>query len=189
MESEIGAMRQAFDRIIQSNEPTVLAEGNFEFLQELGEKEFVDGRGTLSKLLTPREVRFLSIRKGNLDPGERGEIESHVTHTFHFLSKIPWTKDLKSVPDIAYAHHEKINGRGYPRGLNGEQISLQSRMMTISDIFDALTAKDRPYKKAIPYERALDILQMEMRDGLLDENVVRLFIDAKIYEKAGVLRA
>lgn len=189
METEILAMRQAFDRILQSNEPTVLAEGNFEFLQELGEKEFVDGRGTLSKLLSPREVSFLSIRKGNLDPGERGEIESHVTHTFHFLSKIPWTKDLRSVPDIAYAHHEKINGRGYPRGLSGDGISLQSRMMTISDIFDALTAKDRPYKKAVPHERAIDILQMEMRDGLLDPNVVGLFIDAKIYEKAGVLRA
>lgn len=188
MESELGAICLAFEKVVQSNEPSVLPEGNFEFLQQLGEKEFVDGRGTLSKLLTPDEVRFLSIRKGNLDAGERGEIESHVTHTYHFLSKIPWTKDLRSVPDIAYAHHEKVNGRGYPRGLTGNQIALQSRMMTVSDIFDALTAKDRPYKKAIPHERALDILQMEMRDGLLDENVVALFIDAKIYDKAGVLR-
>ncbi|MBI2215232.1 MAG: GAF domain-containing protein [Acidobacteria bacterium] len=189
MESELAAMQVAFERIVQSNEPTVLAEGNFEFLQALGDREFVDGRGTLAKLLTPREVSFLSIRKGNLDPGERGEIESHVTHTFHFLSKIPWTKDLRSVPDIAYAHHEKINGRGYPRGLRGDQITLQSRMMTISDIFDALTAKDRPYKKAVPHERALDILHMEMKDGLLDEHVVQLFVEAKIYEKASALGA
>ncbi len=188
METELATMNTALEKIIQSNEPTVLPEGNFEFIQQLGERDVVDGRGTLSKLLTPDEVRFLSIRKGNLDPGERGEIESHVTHTFRFLSKIPWTKDLRSVPDIAYAHHEKVNGRGYPRGLSGDQIAVQSRMMTVSDIFDALTAKDRPYKKAIPHERALDILQMEMRDGLLDENVVALFIDAKIYEKAGVLR-
>ncbi len=188
MASEIERVRADLAMIIQSNEPTVLPEGEFQQIQELGAREFMDSAGTLKQVLTVDEVRALSIRKGNLDPTERSEIESHVTHTYMFLSKIPWTKDLRSVPDIAYGHHEKINGRGYPRGLSGDGIAMQSRMMTVADIFDALTAKDRPYKRAVPHERALDILQMEMRDGLLDADVVTMFIDAKIYEKAGVLK-
>jgi response regulator RpfG family c-di-GMP phosphodiesterase len=187
LSAEIEKVRQELAVIIQSNEPTVLPEGEFQHLQELGAREFRDSSGVIQKLLSPEEVRALSIRKGNLDPAERSEIESHVTHTYQFLSKIPWTRDLRRVPDIAYAHHEKLNGRGYPRGLAGESISIQSRMMTVSDIFDALTAKDRPYKRAVPHERALDIIQMEMRDGFLDHDIVHLFIDAKIYEKAGVL--
>jgi HD-GYP domain-containing protein (c-di-GMP phosphodiesterase class II) len=187
LRSEIERVRNELQVIIQSNEPTVLPEGEFQQIQELGGREFRDASGVLQKVLTTDEVRALSIRKGNLDPAERSEIESHVTHTYQFLSKIPWTRDLRGVPDIAYAHHEKLNGRGYPRGLAGEEISLQSRMMTISDIFDALTAKDRPYKRAVPCERALDILNMEMRDGFLDKDLVTLFIDAKIYEKSGVL--
>ncbi|HEX8152354.1 MAG TPA: HD domain-containing phosphohydrolase, partial [Thermoanaerobaculia bacterium] len=119
---------------------------------------------------------------------ERVEIESHVTHTFNFLQKIPWTRDLVGVPNIAYAHHEKLNGRGYPRKLTADDIPVQSRMMTVSDIYDALTAADRPYKRAVPTERAIDILRMEMNDGLLDPTLVHLFVDAKVYERAGVLR-
>ena len=133
-------------------------------------------------------MRILSIRKGNLDATERSEIESHVTHTYNFLQKIPWTKDLVGVPNIAFAHHEKLNGRGYPRKLTAAEIPIQSRMMTVSDIYDALTASDRPYKRAVPTERALDILKMEMSDGLLDASLVNLFIEAKVFERAGVLR-
>jgi HD-GYP domain-containing protein (c-di-GMP phosphodiesterase class II) len=138
--------------------------------------------------LNPEEVRILSIRKGNLDAAERSEIESHVTHTFNFLQKIPWTKDLSAVADIAYAHHEKLNGRGYPRKLTADAIPIQSRMMTVSDIYDALTANDRPYKRAISTERALDILKMEVSDGLLEADLVNIFIEAKVFERAGVLR-
>jgi HD-GYP domain-containing protein (c-di-GMP phosphodiesterase class II) len=147
-----------------------------------------DIRGERRRLLNAEEVRILSIRKGNLDATERSEIESHVTHTFNFLQKIPWTKDLAAVADIAYAHHEKLNGRGYPRKLTAAEIPIQSRMMTVSDIYDALTANDRPYKRAISTERALDILKMEVGDGLLDPALVTIFIDAKVFERAGVLR-
>jgi HD-GYP domain-containing protein (c-di-GMP phosphodiesterase class II) len=139
-------------------------------------------------MLDPEEARVLSIRKGNLDPAERTEIESHVTHTFNFLKKIPWTRDLSAVADIAYAHHEKLNGRGYPRKLMANDIPIQSRMMTVSDIYDALSASDRPYKRAVPTERALDILRMEMKDGLLDPALVETFIEAKVYERSGVVR-
>jgi len=144
--------------------------------------------GERRRLVSPDEAKILSIRKGNLDATERQEIESHVTHTFHFLQKIPWTKDLSNVANFAYAHHEKLNGRGYPRKLAADAIPIQSRMMTVSDIYDALTANDRPYKRAVPTERALDILKMEMNDGLLDGSLVGVFIEAKVFERAGVLR-
>jgi len=182
MQEEIAALKHDLQFITQANEPTVLPEGDFQYLQALGTREFVDVAGERRPLLGPEEARILSIRKGNLDQMERTEIESHVTHTFHFLSKIPWTKDLIGVPNIAYAHHEKLNGRGYPLALPAEKIPLQSRMMTVSDIYDALTANDRPYKRAVPTERALDILKMEVKDGLLDPAVVDLFIDAKVFE-------
>jgi HD-GYP domain-containing protein (c-di-GMP phosphodiesterase class II) len=184
----IKALKKDFAFVAQSNEPTVLPEGEFQYLQQLASLDYEDIRGEKRQLIHPEEARILSIRKGNLDAAERSEIESHVTHTFHFLQKIPWTKDLISVPDIAYAHHEKLNGRGYPRKLSAAEIPIQSRMMTVSDIYDALTASDRPYKRAVATERALDILKMEVTDGLLDSSLVNLFIEAKVYERAGVLR-
>jgi HD-GYP domain-containing protein (c-di-GMP phosphodiesterase class II) len=187
-QERIAQLQHDFAFITQSNEPTVLPEGEFQYLQQLAQRDYFDARGEKRLLLTPEEVRILSIRKGNLDTTERSEIESHVTHTFNFLQKIPWTKDLGNVADIAYKHHEKLNGRGYPRRLTASEIPVQSRMMTVSDIYDALTANDRPYKRAISTERALDILQMEMSEGFLDPDLVRTFIEAKVYERAGVLR-
>ncbi|HET7711950.1 MAG TPA: HD domain-containing phosphohydrolase [Thermoanaerobaculia bacterium] len=169
--------------IRQSNEPTVLPEGEFQYLQGLATREYADIRGEQKLLLDPEEVRILSIRKGNLDVAERVEIESHVTHTFNFLAKIPWTKDLAGVANIAYAHHEKLNGRGYPRKLVASDIPVQSRMMTISDIYDALTASDRPYKKAVPLDRAIDILKMETKDGMLDPVLCDMFVESKVWER------
>jgi HD-GYP domain-containing protein (c-di-GMP phosphodiesterase class II) len=188
MTETILTLQKDFTFIAQSNEPTVLPEGDFQFLQQLAARTFSDIRGENRLLVDPEEARILSIRKGNLDAAERLEIESHVTHTFNFLQKIPWTRDLASVAEIAYAHHEKLNGRGYPRKLTARDIPLQSRMMTVSDIYDALTASDRPYKRAVPTERALDILKMEMSEGLLDPSLVNTFIEAKVYERAGVVR-
>ncbi|HEX7153905.1 MAG TPA: HD domain-containing phosphohydrolase [Thermoanaerobaculia bacterium] len=188
MAEEIGRLQRDFAFIATSNEPTVLPEGDFHYLQQLATRDYYDIRGQRRLLLDPEEARILSIRKGNLDATERLEIESHVTHTFNFLQKIPWTKDLSSVADIAFKHHEKLNGRGYPNRLPADQIPLQSRMMTIADIYDALTASDRPYKRAVPTERALDILTMEVKEGFLDQSLVTTFIDARVYERAGVLR-
>jgi HD-GYP domain-containing protein (c-di-GMP phosphodiesterase class II) len=185
---EMQRLQKDFAFVAQSNEPTVLPEGEFQYLQQLAQREFEDLRGERRLMLNAEEVRILSIRKGNLDATERGEIESHVTHTYNFLQKIPWTRDLIGVPNIAYAHHEKLNGRGYPRKLSADAIPIQSRMMTVSDIYDALTANDRPYKRAISTERAIDILKMEVNDGFLDPSIVDLFVEAKVYERAGVLR-
>jgi HD-GYP domain-containing protein (c-di-GMP phosphodiesterase class II) len=169
--------------ILDSNEPTVLAEGNFERLQDFAERTYETVDGAVMPWLTDDEVRFLSIRKGSLDEAERLEIESHVTHTFYFLKNIPWTRELQGVPDIAHGHHEKLDGSGYPRHVRGEAIPVQTRMMTIADIFDALTASDRPYKRALPVARALDIMTDEVKAGMLDAGLFQVFTEAKVFEK------
>src|SRR5256884_1176063 len=110
---------------------------------------YQDLSGVPRPYLTDREVRYLTIPKGSLDETERLEIESHVNHTYSFLKEIPWTRELHDIPLIAYGHHEKLDGHGYPRGVTGDAIPVQTRMMTISDIYDALTAADRPYKSAV----------------------------------------
>jgi HD-GYP domain-containing protein (c-di-GMP phosphodiesterase class II) len=92
---------------------------------------------------------------------------------------------MRGIPEIAYGHHEKLDGTGYPRRLAGDQIPLQARMMTISDIFDALTAQDRPYKRAVPVNAALDILHAEANDGKLDKDLLDIFIAKDIYQTAG----
>jgi HD-GYP domain-containing protein (c-di-GMP phosphodiesterase class II) len=171
-----------FQVVLQVNEPTVLPEGKFDHLIEIARNLYRDPRGVEHNFLNPDEVRLLSIPKGSLDPDERVQIESHVVHTFNFLSQIPWTKEIRGIPAIARAHHEKLNGTGYPYKLSSEQIPLPSKMMTVSDIFDALSASDRPYKKAVPVDRALKILEMSVKDNELDPVLFNLFVEAKIYE-------
>ncbi len=161
----------------------MLAQGGFERLTGLGGVAFTDSRERPQTLLTPQEVQVLSIPRGSLSTLERREIESHVTHTFRFLSQIPWTRSLRKVPEIAYAHHEKLDGKGYPNALAPERIPVQSRMMAISDIYDALTASDRPYKKAVPHEMALDILKKESEGGQLDKELFLVFVEAQIAQR------
>src|SRR5258708_15762069 len=132
-------------------------------------------------MLDPQQFRFLSIRKGTLDPQERLEMESHVTHSFHFLTKIPWTPVMRGIPDIVYGHHEKLDGSGYPRRLTGSQIPVQARMMTICDIYDALVAQDRPYKKAVPTPTALEILHAAAGEGNPHPDPPHSFLSKNIY--------
>jgi HD-GYP domain-containing protein (c-di-GMP phosphodiesterase class II) len=181
-EKQLEELDHFMELITQSNEPTVLPEGSFEELLQFAERYYDDIDGQEQPFLTDDEVRFLTIRKGSLDESERLEIESHVAHTYRFLMQIPWTKELQFIPDIAYGHHEKLDGTGYPRRVKGDQIPIQTRMMTISDIFDALTAADRPYKRAVPVLKALDILGSETEAGMLDPALFNLFTDAKVFE-------
>jgi HD-GYP domain-containing protein (c-di-GMP phosphodiesterase class II) len=175
------ALFDTLDQIVRANEPTILAEGDFSALASLRERTYTDFDGAERPLLTDDELRFLLVRKGTLAEDERREIESHVTHSYNFLEQIPWTRELKGVPLIAYGHHEKLNGKGYPRGLAGHDIPVQTRMMTISDIYDALTATDRPYKRAVPETRALDILHMEAREGMVDPHLLQVFVEAGVH--------
>jgi len=166
--------------ILKVNEPTVVVQDAGTELHRFMDKSF-DVLGEKIHLLTDEEFKKLSLQKGSLTIEDRAEIESHVEHTFKFLSKIPWTRELRQVPEIAYAHHEKLDGTGYPRKISQPSIPVESQMMAIADIYDALTAPDRPYKKSVPIPRALDILMDDATKGKINKELVRLFIDQNAY--------
>ncbi|HEX7119833.1 MAG TPA: HD domain-containing phosphohydrolase [Longimicrobiales bacterium] len=177
---ELDRFREAVRR---ANEPSVLPEKSAAILDDIARRTFVGIDGRRLPYLDDDELHYLVIPKGSLDERERREIESHVEQTYRFLTQIPWTEDLRNVAEFAYGHHEKLDGRGYPRGIKGDEIPAQTRIMTIADIFDALTASDRPYKRAVPTDRALDILVSEAREGMLDPELVEVLIESKVYEK------
>ena len=182
LEEELVRLRTWIQGIVAANEPTVMPEDKASMLETVAQETYHDMAGRPHPMLDPQEFRFLSIRKGTLDPQERLEMEAHVTHSFHFLTKIPWTSVMRGIPEIAYGHHEKLDGSGYPRGLTADQIPLQAKMMTISDIYDALTAQDRPYKRAVPRDVALDILHTEAGEGKLDKDLLDVFVNKRIYQ-------
>jgi HD-GYP domain-containing protein (c-di-GMP phosphodiesterase class II) len=182
LEDELAQLNQWMQSVVAANEPSVLPEDKASTLEFLSQQTYFDMSGMAHQMLDEQEFRFLSIRKGTLDPQERLEMEAHVTHSFHFLTKIPWTPVMRGIPEIAYGHHEKLDGTGYPRGLTGDQIPVQARMMTISDIYDALTAQDRPYKRAVPTSTAIDILHAEANDGKLDKDLLDIFLTKQIYQ-------
>ncbi len=177
-------MENGYNAIFRANEPTVMPEGQFDRLFEIARQNYLDPRGVERPVLTAEEVRFLSIPKGSLSQDERAQIESHVVHSFNFLLQIPWTKQIREIPRIVRAHHEKLNGTGYPNQLRSDEIPVQAKIMTICDIFDALSASDRPYKKAVASDRALGILEMSVKDQELDSELYRLFLEAKIFDRS-----
>ena len=164
-----------------ANEPTVLAQGDAGRIVEIGRLTYATPEGEAQPLLLAGEVECLQIARGSLTLEEVREIQSHAQHTFDFLSRIPWGRRFHRLPFIAASHHEKLDGTGYPRGLKGDDIPIQSKIMAIADIYDALTASDRPYKRAVPTPRALDILWLETKDRHLDADLVRLFVEHEVY--------
>jgi HD-GYP domain-containing protein (c-di-GMP phosphodiesterase class II) len=173
-------LRSFWNVIIEANEPQVVKGGSFQTLAEIAAvKVIMDGHET--ELLTTQELERLSIRKGSLSNEERLEIERHVSSSYKFLLQIPWTKELGSLPDIVWAHHERLDGSGYPRGLGEPQIPVQAKIMAVCDVYDALIAMDRPYKKALPHGRAMAILEAEVQDGKLDPHFFNLFREREIY--------
>ncbi len=171
-----------FERAVQrANEPRVLASEVSQELVVIAEHRLVDSDDQPIQLLQPGDLDYLSVPQGSLTSQERRAIESHVTYTHRFLEQIPWTRDLARVDAIASSHHEKLDGSGYPLGLGAAEIPIQTRMLTIADIFDALTAADRPYKKALPLEKALDILSQEASRGRIDPSLLELFIGSETW--------
>lgn len=181
MERDIAMLEQFHQAIIEANEPSMLKEDNKAILEQIHGYQ-LESRQEELEILTLDELDMLSISKGSLTPAERKEIESHVVHTQNFLEHIPWTKEFQNIPTIAGAHHEKLDGSGYPHGMKDSDIPLPSKIMTICDIYDALTASDRPYKPAMNYERAIDILKKESEGGMLDVDLVNVFIEAKVFQ-------
>jgi HD-GYP domain-containing protein (c-di-GMP phosphodiesterase class II) len=187
LEAEFAArldeVRHFQDVVRAANEPTVQSESASPELQAIAGRRFERPDHTEMSYLTPDELHYLQIPRGTLNERERAEFESHVESTYQYLIGIPWTRDLKNLATYAYQHHERLDGTGYPRKLTGEDIPLQSRLITIADIFDALTAADRPYKPAVPPEKALEMLQVEANAGGLDSELVRIMTDSRIYLK------
>jgi len=187
LEEEYERSRSQIDRfqdaIRESNVPRMLPEASTGILEDIATATFRNFADQEVPYVTREELRFLSIPKGSLDADERLQIESHVTHTYNFLRQIPWTTNLAQVAEIAHGHHEKLDGTGYPRGIRASEIAIQTRIMTVADIFDALTASDRPYRKALSAQRATEILEMEAKAGMLDGDVVALVLDSGVHHR------
>ncbi len=172
---------KARDAVEEANKPTVTYYSAFKFIEEIGALTYDDLDGSTRNYLESEEIVSLTVARGTLTERERRKIESHVIHTYDFLSTIPWTRDLMDIPELARSHHEKLDGSGYPGGLLAEDIPPQTRMMTIADIYDALTAKDRPYKPAVPTTKAIEILEEDAGKGRIDRELLDLFIEAKVF--------
>jgi HD-GYP domain-containing protein (c-di-GMP phosphodiesterase class II) len=170
--------------IIRINDASILVEGVVDRLIDISRKTYRDPEGIKHYLLTPGEIDSLSVRQGSLNDDERKQIESHVVHSFDFLAQIPWSPDLRYIPWIVRAHHEKVNGKGYPNGLRDDEIPIQAKIMSICDIFDALCAADRPYKRAVPVNLAFEILENAVHRNELDSELFRIFMEARVFDLA-----
>ncbi len=145
-------------------------------------RRVVGADGSPTPLLNEDEVRNLTIAKGTLLPEERQVINHHIVATIKMLESLPYPKHLRRVPEFAGGHHERMDGKGYPKGLTREQMSVQARVMGIADIFEALTARDRPYKQPMKLSQALLIMGRMARDGHLDPDLFHVFVADKVYQ-------
>ncbi len=177
----LAEVRAAVAALRQLNRPGERMEGPpADLMQRAATVWLLDDDGT--PVVRPRDLERLSMLRGSLSADERDEINAHVEHTRQFLERIPWTANLQGIPALAVAHHERLDGSGYPRGLTGDQIPRGAKLMAICDVFDALTAGDRPYRSAMTIERGLFILQLEAKAGKLDPEAIQLFIDRRIWD-------
>jgi HD-GYP domain-containing protein (c-di-GMP phosphodiesterase class II) len=177
LEGRLQELERMRDVVRSANEPTVLDAPIAAELLSIARCTYERPDGTIAPYLTAEELHYLQLPKGTLDDRERAEVESHVIATREFLSNVPWTDGLKHMVTYASGHHELLNGEGYPAHLRGDEIPLQTRLITVADIFDALTASDRPYKPAVSADRALEILQAEAAAGRLDLELVKVMAE------------
>lgn len=150
----------------------------YEHIKRLSGKKHVSEDGTVLMYLTEREVSCLSIRSGTLTMQERREMENHVVMTSKILEKVQFYKGFSMVPKWVGAHHEYMDGSGYPKHLKGDELDLETRLLTVVDIYDALAATDRPYKKPIPREKAIEILKNMAEKGKVDLRLVEWLDEA-----------
>jgi HD-GYP domain-containing protein (c-di-GMP phosphodiesterase class II) len=139
--------------------------------------------GLQTEFLSVDEIENLCIRKGTLTPAERDIINYHIVATIKMLEKLPWPKHLKKVPEYAGGHHERMDGKGYPKGLTREQMSVQARIMGIADIFEALTAADRPYKPGMKLSQAIGIMAKMKAEGHIDPDLFEIFLKQDVYKR------
>ena len=144
---------------------------------------WTDPSGNTANFLSDNEIQNLNIARGTLTAEEREIINHHIVATIKMLEALPWPKHLRNVPEFAGGHHERMDGKGYPRGLTREQMSIQARVMGIADIFEALTARDRPYKSGKTLSESLAILGNFKKGGHIDPDLFDIFVRQKIYLK------
>jgi response regulator RpfG family c-di-GMP phosphodiesterase len=152
-------------------------------VRKIAEYRWIDVDGREAAFLSEDEVKNLTVRAGTLTQDEREVINYHIVATIKMLEALPWPKHLKNVPEYAGGHHERMDGKGYPRGLKREEMSVQARVMGIADIFEALTAPDRPYKKGKTLTESLEILGKFKLNGHVDPDLFDVFIREKVYLK------
>ena len=152
-------------------------------VRDIGATPFVNIDGHTVPFLTDDEVYHLMVVRGTLTAEERAVINNHITVSIDMLESLPYPKGFQHVPEYAGGHHERMDGRGYPRGLRGDQMSVPARVMAVADIFEALTSKDRPYKRAKTLTESLNILGKMKLDNHIDPDLFDLFVREKIYLK------
>lgn len=177
-------IKAARELVLKCDNPATFVDAELKGkIEEIASRTYRDIDGTLKPWLKQEEVIALSVAKGTLTEMERRIMEDHVVVTARMLDKIPFTRKLKDVPYFASIHHEHLDGKGYPSGLKGDEIPIEGRILALVDVFDALTADDRPYKKAMPLEQALKILGFMVKDGELDGDLLDVFSRNKVWER------
>lgn len=167
---------QLLEKIDELNFPKPHSDEDKLLIEKAGKLVF-NINGEEVPVLLEEEKKHLKITRGTLDPQERADMERHVKYSYELLSAMEWPYELRDVPKIASSHHEKLDGSGYPCGKNASNLGVTERVMMIVDVYDALTAKDRPYKKAMPPERAISIIEKEVDAGKLDKEVFDIFLE------------
>ena len=160
-----------------------LADEKIERIHKVATRRWRDFDGKDQPFLSENEIYNLSIRKGTLTTEERKVISDHVVVTIEMLGQLPFPKNLQRVPEYAGGHHERMDGKGYPKGLKRDDMSIPARMMAIADIYEALTAADRPYKKAMTLSQSLKIMKKMKGEGHIDSDLFQLFIESGAYRK------
>lgn len=182
-QNKLEEIKEIREFINKCNEPgEFLDDEILERLKEISQKTYIDEEEQQQPFLTEDELVNLSIRRGSITEVERKKMQDHAAVTLRMLKQIPFTKKLKNIPDFAGAHHEFINGKGYPLGLKGDEIPFEGKLMAVTDIAEALTASDRPYKKAMPLETVYRILRSMAEKEELDNTLVELFIEKEVYK-------
>ena len=182
LEARLAELDEALDFLRQCNRGTeFMDEADRERVREIGRWTWIDHEGRERPLLTDDEIECLTIPKGTLTPREREIINNHIVVTQRMLEQLPFPKHLRNIPEYAGGHHERVDGKGYPRGLTREQLSVPARIMAIADVFEALTDRDRPYKTGKTLSEALDILRRMRDDGHIDPDLFEVFVRERVY--------
>lgn len=172
-----------FERLQSINESGYLEEEDKSFLYDLRHRSFKTPSGIRKPVLDEQEHTHLSIKQGNLTDNERDTIQYHAKATYEILAEVSWTEDLTRVPELAASHHEKLDGTGYPWGKTEDDLTLMEKILAVVDVYEALTARDRPYRSAMEPEQARNILYEEADEGHLDRDVVEVFFDEEVHRK------